>query len=61
MISPFNVYGHIEQTRFVSQAEQKNATYTKPADTADRKHSFYSQQYGVEPNIASVCSIDACE
>lgn len=64
MISPFNVYGYDNRVLFESIPTQRNAGYSKPAETADKHkniHSFFEEGFGVEPNIAHICSIDCPE
>lgn len=64
MISPFNVYGYDERILFESIPTQRNAGYSKPAETADKHNhvnDFFGQHYGVAPNIAHICSIECPE
>lgn len=64
MISPFNVYGYDNRILFESIPTQRNAGYTKPADTEDKHNhvnSFFGQYFGVDPNIAHICSIECPE
>lgn len=64
MIGPFNDYGYDQRVFFKSIPAQRNAEYTQPRETVEQfkvDNCFFSQKYGVSPNIAHVCGIDCPE
>lgn len=61
MKNPFNDYGYDLRVFFKSIPEQRNAKYTQPRETVEQFKTidtFFSQKYGVSPNIAHICGID---
>ena len=64
MIGPFNDYGYDQRVLFESIPTQRNAEYTKPRETVEQFRTvdtFFSQKYGVSPNVANICGIDCSE